>query len=420
MHRIAAPEPERPKGRIVQAQSLFQLLNPLIFVLFSAAFFGVHAANPKARGLIRLSLSYAVGAAAFIFDFFRGPMPDWLAAFGSNGLYLATSILFVAGVTCRYGVRTPWGAIAAAGLLFGAAYAWHFLVVDDIWMRTYATSLGNGAVIAIGLAAIAGQALRGPDRIVLAVYAVLTAQFFIRPFVVAHFSADMTMETYTQSLFFLTLHLVVGALAIAMAMTLLSVYSMEIFRELASRSVTDSLSGVLNRRGFEDAAAAALDRGEAASAIICDIDRFKSVNDTYGHAFGDAVIAEMGALLRAYAHGGRIAGRLGGEEFALLVPARLDDARDIAEAMRRTFASIVFEAKGARPTFTASLGVAMRQPEENLAALLSRADEALYLAKESGRDRVACESDVAVARLQGALDRLERRQFRRPVRAKAL
>jgi diguanylate cyclase (GGDEF)-like protein len=391
-------------------QSLFQLLNPLIFALFSAAFMCVYLANRTARGAFWLSLSYAVGAAAFTFDFFRGPMPDVLAAYGSNVLYAATSILFVIGLTRRYRPEPPARALIAASIVFAAAYSWFYFVNSDIWARSYVTNFGNGAFAVIALAAIFARAKSTIDRIILAIYAIFTAQFFIRPFLVEHFTVgEMTMQNYTQSLFFITLHLVVGVLAIAMAMTLLVAFSMEIFKELSRRSVSDALSGVLNRRGFEDEAALMLARDEPICVILADIDRFKAVNDTYGHAFGDRVIAEMGGLFRGYCNGGRIAGRLGGEEFALLLLARLDDARALAEAMRRKFASSRLDEKN----FTASFGVAMRQPCETLFDVLARADEALYLAKESGRDRVACETDVQTARLDGALATLERRQFRR-------
>lgn len=404
----------------MQIQSLFQLINPLAFLLFAGGFFSVYFANRSMRAAEVLGLCYAVGAVAFIFDFFRAPMPPVIAGFGSNALYTATSILFVSGVVMRYAARPPLAPIALATLAWAAVYTWFFFVADDIWMRTYAVNLGNGTILAIGLFSIPLSAWRGVNRIILGVYSLLTAQFFVRPFLIHYLSTgDMTMETYTHSLFFLSFHLIVGILAIAMAMSLLIAFSMEIIEDLSRRSVTDALANVFNRRGFEDEAHTRVHRAEidggAASIVLADIDRFKLINDTYGHAFGDKVIAQMGALFRGYSNAGRIAGRLGGEEFALLLPgARLSDAAQIAEAMRRKFAAIAFAAPdGGELRFTASFGVALRQPGETLFDILARADEALYLAKEDGRDRVATEEDVAVARLEGALDKLERRQFRR-------
>lgn len=404
----------------MEVQSLFQLLNPLAFLLFAGGFFDVYFANRSIRAARMLGICYAVGAVAFIFDFFRTPMPPLVAGFGSNGLYTATAILFTSGVVMRYAAKPPLAPIGIATLVWASVYAWFFFGADDMWMRTYAVNLGNGTILAIGLMSIPRDAWRGFDRVILGVYALLTAQFFIRPFVIDFVSAgQMTMETYTRSLFFLSFHLIVGVFAIAMAMSLLMAFSMDIIADLNRRSVTDALSGVFNRRGFEEDARALFERvdaeGGAASIILADIDRFKAINDSYGHALGDKVIAQMGALLRGYSNAGRIAGRMGGEEFALIIPgARLNDAADIAEAMRRKFATFAFASPdGVELRVTASFGVALRQPGEMLFDVLGRADEALYLAKEGGRDRVATEESVSVARLDGALERLERRQFRR-------
>ncbi|MCK5747694.1 MAG: GGDEF domain-containing protein, partial [Oricola sp.] len=150
-----------------------------------------------------------------------------------------------------------------------------------------------------------------------------------------------------------------------------------------------------------------------------DIDHFKQVNDTQGHAAGDMVIAEMGALFNQYADRSRFAGRIGGEEFAMaLVGEPLQTAREIAEALRRDFSALRIDngdPAGGDCRFTASFGVAMRQPGEPFLSLLSRADEALYLAKAKGRDKVICETDVLVQKLRGSRSAEpppERRKFR--------
>ena len=399
-------------------QTLFQLINPLAFLMFSGAFLGLYLASRRRPAPLMFCISYAIGAAAFTVDFFRASLPPVVGSLLTNGLYMTMTIMFSAAIARRYRERTPTAALAAVGIGGFTAYLVIYFSTDDVLMKTIAINFATAGVLAVAIAQMWGRTRRSIDRVIFAITAVLAAQCVARPLLVGYFlEGPVTLESYTQSPLYLTLHLVVGALGIAIAMSLLVAHSMEIFEDLGQRSVTDALTGVFNRRGFEDEGAALLERtkaaGAAASVILADIDRFKSVNDSYGHAFGDTVIAEMGALLRGYCSGGRIAGRLGGEEFALLLPARLEDGQNIAEAMRRKFAAAPFHAAGADRNFTASFGVASLQNDETLADMLARADEALYLAKESGRNRVACESDVQVARLQGALDKLERRQFRR-------
>lgn len=401
-------------------QSYFQLLNPLIFSLFAAAFLCISFVSTKARAALWLSASYALGAAAFTIDFFRNYMPIIVGSMASNLLYTATSSAVVIGLCQRYQRTAPVAPLILVGGLGFALYLYLYLAVDGLSARTIGINMVIGVIMSMAVVKIAAPAWSRPiDRVILVLVAAMAAQCFLRPLLLFTFDAEPTsIESYTQSIFFLTLHLVVGVIGISLAVALLIAFAMETIEDLARRSTTDLLSGVLNRRGFEEAAAAKLAAAEGASApvaiILCDIDHFKAVNDSYGHAFGDHVIAQTGALLRGFSHGGRIAARLGGEEFALLLSGqRLDDARNIAEAIRRKFAATPFRIDGETVTFSASFGVALRAPGESLLDMLARADDALYLAKERGRNRVITEADVQVSDLSGALARLERRQFRR-------
>jgi diguanylate cyclase (GGDEF)-like protein len=163
--------------------------------------------------------------------------------------------------------------------------------------------------------------------------------------------------------------------------------------KLHSDSLTDSLSGLLNRRGFEAKASALLDtcvRTKLPVAlIVADLDRFKALNDRHGHAAGDRVIAEFAMCLRTAAGTRAIAGRLGGEEFAVLLPmADPAAARLFAEAVRTVFSGEAINGLPQEVRVTASFGIAARSGRESLAELTCRADEALYHVKRDGRDGV--------------------------------
>lgn len=154
---------------------------------------------------------------------------------------------------------------------------------------------------------------------------------------------------------------------------------------------TDALTGVLNRRGLELLGEEALRRsflaGEPASAVMFDLDRFKRVNDTLGHAAGDELLRGVAALCRGALREGDVFARYGGEEFVLVAPRTGErEALLLAERLRLAVESAHFAAT-AGERVTASFGVASAA-RGGLEALLRRADTALYAAKESGRTRV--------------------------------
>lgn len=162
-------------------------------------------------------------------------------------------------------------------------------------------------------------------------------------------------------------------------------------RELAER---DDLTGLYNRRGFMDQLGPEIRRserfGKELSIILIDIDHFKRVNDLNGHAAGDAVLRTVGRLIQVHSRAFDVAGRIGGEEFCILLPeTTLNEALTLAERLRNTIAETVFDHEGGvMQQVTASFGVASYPAHANETALLSAADKALYRAKEAGRNRV--------------------------------
>jgi diguanylate cyclase (GGDEF)-like protein len=162
--------------------------------------------------------------------------------------------------------------------------------------------------------------------------------------------------------------------------------------QIVASSLTDPLTGVGNRRRLEQALATEISRanrtGTRLCAIMADLDHFKRVNDTYGHAAGDRVLTAFGDLLRRHTRAIDIVARFGGEEFVVLTPnTDLDNAVAIANRIRESMAACTIEALP--DPVTASFGVAEMVPHEQGSGLLHRADAALYEAKHSGRNRVA-------------------------------
>jgi diguanylate cyclase (GGDEF)-like protein/PAS domain S-box-containing protein len=164
-------------------------------------------------------------------------------------------------------------------------------------------------------------------------------------------------------------------------------------RELERLSREDALTGLSNRRDFDlrlaDLVTSAQQDGEALCVAMFDLDHFKRVNDTCGHATGDAVLVQTARLLRRECRGPDLVARYGGEEFALAFPrSSLDDAQRICERIRRSFEQFDWSKIAPGLSLTISSGVAAWQRGMESADALARADENLYIAKRAGRNRV--------------------------------
>jgi diguanylate cyclase (GGDEF)-like protein len=165
-----------------------------------------------------------------------------------------------------------------------------------------------------------------------------------------------------------------------------------LFTQVQELAVVDELTGIANRRRFFESAArdftAARRHGQELTALMVDIDHFKQVNDLYGHASGDDVIRGVAERLNAQMRTTDLLGRYGGEEFAFLVQGA-SPADDLPERLRAAIAAEAFATRSGPLGITISIGMAYLTPADaDVAALLARADRALYRAKHEGRNCV--------------------------------
>ena len=157
-------------------------------------------------------------------------------------------------------------------------------------------------------------------------------------------------------------------------------------------ALTDELTGLLNRRGVLQAAQGLISqqarKGEAISALMFDLDHFKSINDKFGHAVGDKALHLFAATADASMRASDIVGRFGGEEFVALLPGNPADAKVVAERVRSAFQTAGSTVAGCNLNATVSVGAASGPPGTEFVALLAAADAALYRAKAKGRNRI--------------------------------
>ncbi|MDI6024863.1 GGDEF domain-containing protein [Corticibacterium sp. UT-5YL-CI-8] len=245
--------------------------------------------------------------------------------------------------------------------------------------------------VATALAALAvlwpSRRHRQPSDFALAlVLAVSSAQFLAKSLLAHQITTGPNVQSYILSTYAHFSQTAAAVLSLLLGIVLLVVVTGEMLASTRASLQRDELSGLWNRGAFLERARAALaeKNGGQACVILSDLDRFKTINDRYGHAAGDEVIAAFGACLQSSATLG-ICGRLGGEEFGVFKhdssPAR---ARVFVEKVRLALQQSSFALVQGR--VTASFGIAFVAPNEPLEFALRRADTALYRAKAEGRD----------------------------------
>jgi diguanylate cyclase (GGDEF)-like protein len=193
----------------------------------------------------------------------------------------------------------------------------------------------------------------------------------------------------SQTLWFGVVSFILYVNGLGVAIGIFSLSSERSLRQYKHASETDMLTGVLNRRAFNERVSGALMSGGGIIALI-DVDHFKNVNDSYGHAAGDVALCGFTQTIASQTSRHMVFGRTGGEEFTLFVPNLLgEEARHFCEKLCKTVALTPVSWRDRRISMTVSIGVCeLTEPGQDLGVALLRADTALYAAKKQGRNRV--------------------------------
>jgi diguanylate cyclase (GGDEF)-like protein len=342
------------------------------------------------------SLAYGLSAANWTANLLK----VWLLP-ADSGLMLVSVIcsigsfaLIALGFRRRAGLPLRWDAImAAAGVTI--------LFAGIAVMRSHESGFTRGLVVLFCAAMLVVSALslktKGRDENLatggaafwmLALFATYTTALGVLALSLPPGTDNSAYELYRLMML---MGVPTGLFGVGLfAMFLLAADLAEGMSRLAG---SDPLTGILNRRGFEQAAlplvAQSIRRSRPLAVVIADIDRFKTINDRFGHPFGDVVLQRFTAHVGATIRGCDLLGRLGGEEFVLVLPDAGDHAA--VEAMERVRAGLAVAVPELDPScaITASFGVAvLAGRHDTLHDMMKRADEALYCSKVEGRDRI--------------------------------
>ncbi len=232
------------------------------------------------------------------------------------------------------------------------------------------------------------------DRLLMAASGLTALSCLSKPAIAWHTGTATGPQGYMASQYAAVSQTMGSVTLIALALVLLLVIMRDTMVEMMVRSETDPLSGALNRRGFERQANRLIELAQRKrtpiSFVTLDLDRFKSINDSYGHAAGDRVIVDLAELLTEAVDDKDLVARVGGEEFAVLLPGRTSDQAGLIAEKLRSLISQRLQVRGTgAEAVTASFGVSQYQRGEQLSDLGRRSDLALYDAKSAGRNRVS-------------------------------
>lgn len=374
--------------------SYFQFIAPITYVALSTGFLAFILYDRKSVVPKLLALSYAIGAAAMLLHITANYFQPVFITYVVLAMYLGTTTLLTSAFYVRARRAVPFKAFLAIGVVLLLGTTWFFWVTPSIMGRGVIAYVTNGAVLALALIPLWQTRHAIINRVAFGLMAIFSGQFLVRAVIATFvYSENLTPENYLSSWTVASVHFVNSIGALAIATTFLVALGTDVITELRRRSDTDPLSGLLNRRGFSSAATEVLSKlqGDMATAqlVIADLDDFKRVNDELGHAVGDEVIRTFGQLLARGTRKVDVVGRLGGEEFAiLLTDCSVTDAGAIVEDIRKAFAETPIRGIPFHRHMSASFGLAEWRADITWESLYDRADRALYQAKQEGKNRL--------------------------------
>ncbi len=361
------------------------VMNVMVALLFIASFLLIGYLNPSARRVRWMAASYAIGMLEPVarLSALLGA-PQSLVVAIAPCLFLTGLALMAPAQSIFYRKPPRWRRFAAIMVpgfayytLFGGAPAtwfWH----ETVYQGFFALSMFLCA------ATVARDAPRTvANRALTGVFGVAGIQFLLKPTMGQLLGQDHQGD-YAASLYAVFSQSSSGLLVVAAGLLILITVLQMVVLDNHGQARRDPLTGLPNRRALEEAFAR-LAGARTLSLAIIDVDRFKAINDTHGHDAGDAVLREVADRLERTRPANGLVARIGGEEFALLLPdCEGEPARLTCESVRLSVSTLT-SATTAR--LTVSIGLTTVSVGEDLLAALRRADGALYEAKRGGRNR---------------------------------
>jgi diguanylate cyclase (GGDEF)-like protein len=354
--------------------------------IYASFVFGMRRLYGRVAGTGSFAASYLVGVLGCILIVARGAIPDLFSIVLGNSLLFTADVFFLIGTVeffdIRKSSRPAWSWAGLASLAIAYFTLVHNEIVPRIVICGITTFVLRGLVSYHLYRQSTGRPLIRFFSYTMGIYAIFGINRAITTFTLgapANFIERNTVQTLSM--------VVTTAFSSVLGLLLLFMLSSELLTRVQDESQQDSVTGILNRRGVDLKLALELKRidrsGQHLSVAFIDIDNFKSVNDSLGHAGGDEALRQVSAVIAGRLRAYDLLGRYGGDEFLLVLPqTSWSDALIVCRRLEQAIQKLSI--KGVN--LTISTGITQAVPTEDTNSLLARADKALYIAKNNGRN----------------------------------
>lgn len=367
----------------------FAFLLPMMMFTFGCAFLIVWRSG--ARPALFWGAGYLLCGAAFCCPAVLAGMPDAIQAIVSDTVFALGFLCYRQALLLRFSRPPSWA--VGIGMATVAAVVSVVAVLGMGSLRLEVSSSDAACAVLAGSALFSiRRSIRHPiDRALFGVTALVVLDNVLRGGTAVFTTATDDPAAYMESTYAFLTQASAAIFGLVFGLTALAALCLDIVAKYRTEALTDPLTGLWNRRGFETVAPdLARVINPQGSVLTCDIDHFKRVNDTLGHAVGDKVIVTVAELLRSGLPPGAVVSRFGGEEFIVYLPTPDGESRLLADQLRKTIAEHAWEGTGVDWPLTASFGLAEVGPHDaTLHDAIARADRSLYDAKMAGRNTVA-------------------------------
>ncbi|MEJ2896427.1 GGDEF domain-containing protein [Bordetella avium] len=381
----------------INATQILTLGSPAIALVISGSFLCIWKFFDRRAYLVLLACAFLLYASASSMQILHWPNEERLNTVISAAIYLASIACMAEGLMRRYCLKGSYP-LAIACLLTWLAVAYFCYAQPSVDAGSHSLNFGIGTILCMASWQIRrARRAGGLDSTIFWVFAFLSCSFFVRSLLTLALPQYFVPQAFGSLAFWFVLQLALVLTGLILALLLFAASLTDMIARLRDDRDVDGLTGLWNRRSFDERLERLIARvaSEPHALLLIDIGHFKSINDRYGHAVGDKVLRIVSKLIQGCAGSQALTGRVGGEEFAIVVPAGLAEAHELARRLNRLLTETLVSDLDEGHVITLSTGLTMLQLGDTVSSWMRRADTLLYQAKRDGRNRIVQQAATA-------------------------